>query len=286
MSNRGSITIGRIDYANAWPIFQNHESFIEQASYRTLKSVPSDLNAALRSGELDVSAVSSFAYGEHSEDYVLLPDLSVSSKGKVHSILLFLKKPLSEVLSGTIALTSASATSITLLKIIISMYYGGNPVYKRAAPVLDEMLESADAALLIGDPAIRAYWQNKGYEVIDLGELWHKWTGLGMTYAVVAVRRDAALAEPAAIADVHQSLLAAKSYNLQHPELLAAKACAEIGGSPSYWNTYFNDLKYSFDTSQQEGLALYFRYAKQLGLLERDVHMTFLEDQSALQVNE
>lgn len=272
------ITIGRIDYANAWPLLHQLERHIGTLPNEIVSRVPSELNRLLNQGELDVSAISSFSYGQFSDQYILLPHLSVGSVGKVHSILLFLKEPIEKKRPERISVTSTSATSVNLLKIIMALHFECAPEYTSAEPDLDKMLETADAALLIGDPAIQASWREHRLHVIDLGELWNRWTGLGMTYAVVAARRDAANASPEAISAVYKALMACKRYNTSQLQALVSHAVLRIGGSPTYWEMYFQSLQYDFGSKLQEGLALYFRYAKQLGLLDHDVSLTFFED--------
>ncbi|AZN40719.1 menaquinone biosynthetic enzyme MqnA/MqnD family protein [Paenibacillus albus] len=281
------ITVGRIDYANVWPIFHYAEEQLSADRFKIEKRVPSALNRALRQGEIDITSMSSFAYAENAENYLLLPDLSVSAKGRVNSILLFLKKPLEEVLKGRIALTATSATSVNLLKILMKLYYNAEPSYITMEPKLDEMLEEADAALLIGDTAIHASWENakRGQTVIDLGELWRNWTGYGMTFALVAVRKEIAAEYPEAVADVHRALLASKEKSLRELTPLVEKACALLGGDSAYWSRYFKELHYDFGANEQAGLTLYFDYAHQLGLLPNEVQMQFFEDQNVLKVN-
>ncbi|BBH20993.1 chorismate dehydratase [Paenibacillus baekrokdamisoli] len=280
------ITIGRIDYANVWPIFHYAEQWLPRDRFIIDTRVPSALNRALAQGEIDITSMSSYAYAEHAKDYLVLPNLSVSAKGRVNSILLITKKPLETVLRGTIAMTSTSATSVNLLKIIMSLYYKANPSYITMEPLLDSMLEQADAALLIGDTAIQASWRNEGFTVIDLGELWKSWTGYGMTFALVAVRRTTAEADPEAVATVLHALTESKRLSLQDPSPLIEKACVQLGGEPSYWSRYFQELTYHFGSDEQAGLSLYFDYAKQLGLLDEEIQICFFEDHTALQVNE
>ncbi|MBD2869656.1 menaquinone biosynthesis protein [Paenibacillus arenilitoris] len=272
------ITIGRIDYANAWPLFHEFEKRSTLSSYEVISRVPSELNRMLQSAELDVSAISSFSYGQNASDYVLLPKLSVGSIGNVNSILLFLKEPIERRRPRKISVTTTSATSVNLLKIIMTMYYECEPEYSPAAPELESMLEEADAALIIGDSAIHASWKKHGLHVIDLGRLWHEWTGHGMTYAVVAARKDIAAAAPESIQAVYNALLASKQYNKAHLEPLINYACSLLGGEAAYWDMYFRSLQYDFGSELQEGLKLYFRYSKQLGLLGSDVELTFFEE--------
>ncbi|WP_201755186.1 menaquinone biosynthetic enzyme MqnA/MqnD family protein [Paenibacillus glycinis] len=280
------ITVGRIDYANSWPIFHYAEQQLPMDRFRIEKRVPAALNRALKLGEIDITSMSSFAYAENADNYLLLPDLSVSAKGRVNSILLFLKKPLEDVLQGRIAMTATSATSVNLLKILMKLYYHAEPSFVTMEPSLDEMLAEADAALLIGDTAIQASWANKdrGLAVIDLGELWRSWTGYGMTFALVAVRKEIAERDPGAVADVLHALTTSKERSLRNLKPLVDKACAQLGGEPAYWNRYFHELHYNFGSDEQAGLKLYFEYAHRLGLLPNEVRMRFFEDHAALKV--
>lgn len=278
MRNEEPLSVGRIDYANAWPLFHYATNdVLAPHGAHIVSRIPAQLNRALMDGELAMSAVSSFAYAYHADQYLLLPDLSVSSEGTVHSILLFSKKPLDEVRNGKIALTNTSATSVNLLKILMTCYLEGNPSYETMEPDLDLMLESADAALLIGDTAIKASWQDKGLVVIDLGELWHRFTGYGMTYAVVAVRKEAASAHHDVIEAVHRAMIDSKNKSLSDLSPLVRQACDQLGGTPDYWHHYFQTLKYDFGERRQEGLRLYFRYAAQLELLEREPQLAFFQ---------
>lgn len=286
MGNLRPITIGEIDYANAWPLFKSFERHAGGLNYEMISRVPAELNRMLSTGELDVSAISSFSYGQFCRDYILLPGLSVGSIGRVYSILLFMKEPLDRKKPKRISVTTTSATSVNLLKIIMAMRFECEPEYIPAAPNLQEMLKDADAALLIGDPAIAASWNCEGLHVLDLGELWHEWTGLGMTYAVVAARRSAADEYGTSLRAVYQGLHDSKEELLRHPESLVTRACGMLGGESDYWRTYFRSLQYDFGDKLQAGLALYFRYAKELQLLKHDVEMTFYEEESPKKVTE
>lgn len=274
------LRVGRIDYANAWPLFHYLEDYTEQAGIDVVLKVPAELNRLLREGEIQVSAVSSFAYGLNDRDYILLPHLSVGSEGKVNSILLFLKEPIEQAPPGRIAVTTTSATSVNLLKILMKKFYELDPVYEPAEPDLERMLDWADGALLIGDPAIRESWESKGLTVIDLGEVWNRWTGLAMTYAVVAARKEAVEASPEAFGRLYKAFAASKEKSVGNLAPLIRKACEQLGGDPDYWEMYFTCLNYDFGPKQQEGLTLYFRYAKELGLLDHEVSLHFYKEES------
>lgn len=273
---QSSIRIGRINYTNVWPIFYHFQAEGTSTPIEMIPAVPSTLNQAMREGNIDMGPISAFAYGVSSRDYALFPDLSVSALNKVNSILLFLKKPLKEALEGKIALTTTSATSINLLKIIVAKQFKKNPEYIAMDPDLDKMLAEADGALLIGDHAIRAYWsneQNPKYEVLDLGEMWYNWTGHWMTFAVWAVRKEAILKHPRDISLIVDAFRKSKQLSLADSEPLVRDAVTQLGGTTDYWRYYFNELNYDFGPEQQKGLQLYFEYAYELGLIDHKVHL-------------
>jgi len=273
MGSDGYTVIGKISYTNSWPVFYNFHPSALKSPAEMVTEVPAILNRGMSQGSIHVGALSSFAYAEASDRLLLLPDLSVSSDGPVKSIMLFSRAPLTEVANGIIAVTNTSATSVNLLKIILEKAFGGKPQYISSDPNLEDMMEIADACLLIGDQAIKASWEDQGYIVTDLGELWKEWTGLGMTFAVWAVNREAAEEKQEAIAEIVDAFAASKKLGCQNLAPIVKDACSAIGGTEAYWYGYFRNLCYDFGERQQKGLNLYFRYAYELGLLQQEVKM-------------
>jgi len=276
------LRIGRIEYTNAWPVFHHFDADALGTAAETVEDMPASLNRRLADGDIDISAISSFAYAQQADRYYLLPDLSISVLGRVQSILLFMKAPLERVVRGRIAVTTTSASSVALLKIIMERFYGGRPTYEEAEPSLERMLERADAALLIGDHAIRASWQPHNCQVLDLGEEWHRWTGCWLTTAVWAVRKETAESRPDAVADIHAALIGSKERSLRDLAPVVKRAMERIGGTAGYWQGYFSRLCYDFGAEQRAGLALYFRYARELGLIGREPEWSFLDGSGTL----
>ncbi len=286
MKQQARMRIGKIDFTNVWPVFFHFPLERFGSQIEIVEQVPTQLNGEMAAGRIDLGPISSFAYGQSHEDYVLYPDLSVSAFGKVHSILLFCKKPLDAVANGKIALPTTSATSVNLLKIIMHKFYRGNPEYSYASPTLNDMIEKNDAALLIGDDAIRADWENDRYTVIDLGQEWEKWTGKWMSFAVWAVRRDTAERDPSMVDRVYRAFQDSKAIGLEHRDSMIEAARARVGGTKAYWLRYFSNLCSEFGQEQQEGLKLYYKYAGELGLLDRKVPLHIWTNTGVVQVEE
>lgn len=265
--------IGKISYTNSWPVYHYFDPSALSFPAEMVSAVPAVLNQGMATGDIHVGALSSFAYAAASDRLLLLPGLSVSADGPVRSILLFSRRPVEQIGSGRIAVTNTSATSVNLLKILMQQALGADPEYISTAPDLKAMMSQAEACLLIGDHAIRASWEDHGYYVTDLGELWKEWTGLSMTFAVWAVNRKAAERSPGAIAEISEAFERSKLRTLKDMSPVIHEACRTIGGTASYWKEYFSNLCYDFGERQQEGLNLYFRYANDMGLLPQEVKM-------------
>lgn len=287
MDNRENrILIGQIDYTNVWPVFHHFHPEHLSRKVNMVTEVPALLNRRMLEGTLDLSPISSFAYGLGHEQFVLLPDLSVSARNAVNSILLFSREPLDRVINGKIALTNTSATSINLLKIIIEKAYGGKPTYWNSEPDLEAMMQESDAALLIGDHAIRASWVDHGYRVTDLGEVWKRWTGYGMTFAVWTVQRTFAEHNAELLSEIIDAFALSKQQSLGDLRPLINRSVDQIGGTPDYWRHYFSNLCYDFQDEQQAGLALYFKYAYEMGLLKTEVPLNIWSDNKLTRVKE
>lgn len=280
------VRIGRIDFTNVWPLFYHFPIEQFEGEVEFITQVPTQLNAAMASGEIDIGPISSFSYGEHTQDYVLLPDMSVSAHKRVQSILLFHSKPLHELDGAAIALPTTSATSVNLLKIILRRFYEVEPQYHYAAPVLKDMLKSADAALLIGDHAIRESWTNTDLMVTDLAEEWNRLTGQWMSFAVCAIRRELTEQRPELVSRIYSAFMESKRKSLSDLSSMVRDARALLGGTSEYWERYFSSLIYEFGPEQQAGLQLYFRYAWELGFLKQEATIQLWNDKTVTQVTE
>ncbi|GAA0360634.1 menaquinone biosynthetic enzyme MqnA/MqnD family protein [Bacillus horti] len=261
------LKVGKINYANALPVYFSLP--IDQLKERMafVSEVPASLNKKMLTGELDAGPISSFAYALNSKQYLVLPDLSVSSKGKVRSIFLFSKKPIHELNGASIALTSSSATSIALLKVILKSFIQIDVTYQTMTPSLTEMLQEHEAALLIGDDAIRANWQEPDLYTYDLGELWHKYTGKRMTFAVWVVQKTVASSRSVLIEELSQAFIESKRITVQNRQPLVEEACRMYGGSFAFWDQYFAGLSYDFTKDHIDGLETFYELSYQNGLL-------------------
>lgn len=263
------IKIGKISYTNIYPIyyFFDELKFADQVTF--IPQIPSELNQRMKRGEIDLGPISSFAYAENAASYILLPDLSISCKGKVRSIYLFSKLPIEKLEGRSVALTSSSATSVALLKILLQHFYQCRVSYETMQPSIDEMLKEHDAALLIGDDALHAKWQNTNISYIyDLGELWYHFTQRHMTFAVWAVRREVVKERAMLLEEISAEFQRSKQKGLHNLGMITGELSRSFGGSLSFWETYYQGLSYDLSGEQQESLEYFYRLAFELGLLK------------------
>ncbi|MGR6836022.1 menaquinone biosynthetic enzyme MqnA/MqnD family protein [Syntrophomonas erecta] len=261
--------VGHIQFINCFPLFYGliEKKFLLEIDL--IKGNPTDLNRMLEANLLDLAPIPSIAYARNYRDYVIMPDISVSADGEVKSIYLFSKVPIDQLNGKKIALTNISATSQALLRIIMARYYHSVPEYFPSAPELGAMLLEADAALLIGDDALRARYKNEDrLYVYDLGQEWKDFTGLPMVFAVWAIRKEFAARCMDQVKLIKNTFCESMIYSLDNIQDVAAKASQWEDFGPDYLVDYFTSLRFDFDKNKQEGLMEYYRQAANLGLID------------------
>jgi predicted solute-binding protein len=145
-------------------------------------SVPSECARKLEAGAIDIGLVPLAEIARQALDIV--PGVGISCFGAVRSILLFSRVPWRRV--RTLAADASSRTSVQLARVILAERFGVSPSVREHAPLIEQMLLEADAALIIGDPALRIDPASVHYEWLDLGEEWLHLTSLPMVFAAWA----------------------------------------------------------------------------------------------------
>jgi len=196
------------------------------------------------------------------------PGACVASRTSVRSVLLASRVPIDKVRS--VALDTSSRTSAALIQIILGRFYKLSPSYTSSPPVIEEMLSSNDAALIIGDPAMLI--DRSALQIYDLAEEWRKHTGLPFVFAFWAVRSDSE-AWPRAEVD----FLAAKREGLEHADELARIYSTQLGLAQDDLFRYLTEnISYELDSDSLRGLALYYDLASQSGLIDTPRPLVFL----------
>lgn len=255
--------VGHIQFLNCLPIYWGLMRSGALLDVDLHKDTPERLSAALVAGDLDIGPITLVEYLRHADELLLLPNLAVGAADRVLSVNIVSTRPLAELDGRPVALGSTSRTGVLLAQMLLTERHGVDPEYFRCPPELTQMLLEADAAVLIGDPALRALYEapQLGLEVTDLAEAWREWTGLPMVFAVWAVRKDFAAAHPGVVKDVHEAFQRSRDLSLEELDTVAEAAARWEPFDAETLATYFRLLDFSLGERQIAGLREFARRA-------------------------
>ena len=263
------LRLGAVDYLNVRPLVDGLDRL---AGISLRFDVPSACAALLDAGEIDLGMVPSITYADRPGDRIV-PGICIGSDGPVASVALFHTRPLPDVRS--IALDTSSRTSAALTRILCARHFGIAPAFASHGPDLQQMLEVADAALLIGDPALFAGIP-PGVEKTDLGEAWTAFTGLPFVWAFWAGRPGAA--SPAQVRALQQ----AARTGMSDTDRVADRYLASTPERQAVGRQYLRDhLMFELTPRAIAGLQRYLTEAAALGLIAAAPALRFFEDGTA-----
>ena len=222
----------------------------------------------LARGEVDAALVPVIEY-QRINDISIVPDVCVGSKSAVRSVVLVTRKNnLKKV--ERVALDESSRTSAALVKIIFREFLNFEPEWTTAAPDLHSMMQQADAALIIGDPAMTI--SREQFRVFDLATLWHEFTGCGFVFAMWMVRSER-------VQEVRSiDFAAARDEGLANLDRVIASYPHRIPLSADEMRQYLiENIGFKVDEEMQKGLTLYFDLAKKYQLIEQAKLLNFIE---------
>jgi chorismate dehydratase len=277
------LRISVVQYLNTAPLVRGFTHGPLQSKYDLSFAVPSLCAEALRSGAADVAIIPAIEV-QRIPNLVILPDLSIASKERVRSLLIVSKSPIRE--ARRIALDESSRSTQALTRILCDARWLISPEFFEAAPDLATMLAAADAALLIGDPALRLAIAAEehvtpgrdgalvctGVQVglprfakLYLYDVVHEWWQLTERPAVLAVwAARPEIATPEVAADFSASL----AYGLAHLAEICSEASRELQLPEKELSLYLRtNIDYSLDPENLKGLMEYFAYAARLNLI-------------------
>ncbi len=278
-----SLRISIVQYLNTAPLVRGFTHGPLRGKYDLSFTVPSQCAEALRSGAADLAIIPAIEY-QRIPNLVLVPNLSIASKKVVRSLLLISRKPVNEL--TRIALDRGSRSTQALTRILCQRLWRIEPEFFEAEPDLPSMLQQADAALLIGDPALRFSYtieqkargdasgaltcsgtragvaEYPTLYVYDIVEQWRALTKLPAVLAVWAGRRQAVT--PEVVLDFQQSL----AFGLQHLDEICSEASLELKLPAADLRRYLTEnIDYTLDDENRRGLGVYCSYAAEMGLI-------------------
>lgn len=263
-----TLLIGRIKYLNVLPIYYPLEMGIVSHSFQFLYAPPTELNYRMHNTMLDFSPISAAEYLLHHEDYHLLRDFSIASHGAVDSVLLCAHKPIDTLNNCTIALTTESATSVLLLKLLLQVYINIDVQYVQYTPGQQihngSAEQSFDAVLLIGNSALEALYQKPTQYayIYDLGALWYEWTKKPFIFAVwcTHAKRNFSTHD-------FTPLFEARSWSAQNMRCIYQKAKEFSYLTDTAIERYYSVLHYTLSLHELSGLQYFATLLQQYGFL-------------------
>jgi predicted solute-binding protein len=217
--------------------------------------IPSGCADQLASGAADIGIVPSFELTRLNLD--VIPGPGIACRGPVRSILMISSRPASQI--RTLAADSSSRTSVELARVILERKYGISPAMIRQPPDLEAMLRSADAALIIGDPALRIDPVRLPYFIYDLGTEWVEMTGLPMVFAVWAGRTEVVTAA------IEEAFRESCRFGRARIEEIIASEAPRREFAPSLVREYLTrNIVHELEARDYEGLELFLQYARNL----------------------
>lgn len=262
---------------NVAPVYYGLNNGNKPAWMDMVSAPPSDLNAMLANGDLDVSPVSSAAYARNQDDWILLPDLSISCFGKVMSVLLVSKYPFEQLTGKTVILTRESATAAALSRYLFASRNVKPGIETGKILCACDFREDAAAALVIGDSALKEKWASHYSHVWDLGEMWKKQTGLPFVFALWAARKSFAYENPEWISAIVEQFYLSRCQGKKHILKILPIACKRLGIDEAACTEYYKRLHYSLNPMQIKGLEAFFNGLYQENIIPRPVKLSFFQ---------
>jgi chorismate dehydratase len=250
------VRLGAVGYLNARPLVWGLERSLR---FLLRFDVPSTCASLLHDGAIDIGLIPSIEY-LRGGPYAIVPDLAIASRGPVASVLLFTSRPIRDVRS--IAMDVSSRTSVALVRVLCAQLFKINPKIEPAGPDLPQMLGRCDAALIIGDNALFQppnVEHTLPVEVIDLGKAWTELTGLPFVYAFWAGRPG--MLEPGDV----EALQAARDAGVAASDDVACAYLRDMPARQALGMRYLREnIKYHLGAEEQAGLELFYRYAAEI----------------------
>jgi chorismate dehydratase len=270
MPSKAPFRISIIDYLNAAPLNYGFKHGLGSNLFNLKFQVPSACSDDLRRGDVDAGLISSIEY-LRIPGLKIVPGLCIASPKRVRSVVLLSKVPLGSI--KTLALDTSSRTSVVLAQLLLQERYGTLPQTSATPPNIEEMLVAHDAALMIGDAAMRVNREN--LMVLDLAEEWHSWTGLPFVFALWAVRPDAPELDSSGGVSpfFHQSFELGK----KNMETIIDEAQRTIGWTKQELRDYLTkNLSHTLGEAEMESLSLFYEKSVKMSFAPENKQLRFL----------
>ena len=283
----GKLRVSVVEYLNTAPLVWGFTDGPLAGRYDLNFTVPSLCAEAVRNGSAEIGIIPAIEY-QRMDGVAALADMAIAAKGEVRSLLVVAKRPIDR--ARTLALDTSSRSTSAMVRLLAKHRWKIDPEFIDSSPDPAAMLARADAALVIGDPALRiavkidALHSRKPAAgepcctndpeaapvagismlfVYDIASEWREWTGLPAVLALWVARREVATPEVAA------DFLASKAYGMAHIPEIASRAADQLQLPEDAITDYLRDrINFDLDAENLAGLDRYFRECAEAGLID------------------
>lgn len=253
-----AFAIGELGFISGLPIsLPITRGWITAPEVEVVTALPGELDVRMKSGELAAGPISSLEYIRRGYRYTLVPDLSISSWGRFASAVLFSKGSLGRLSGKTVALPRLGATSNVLAQWFLRKTFGSEPLFIEADGTLDELLQTHDAALIIGDQALLEARKPHDYLTLDLGEGWWQLMKTPMVQTVWVCQKSLPQADQDALLAM---FAAAKAAAAAHRDEVIAEAMKRVPIPAEELEAYYGLLNYDLAPVHMQSLNLFRDY--------------------------
>lgn len=271
------IRLGRIGYLNVLPLHYPLEQGILAGDFELVSGPPAMLNTLMDQGRLDISGCSCIEYARHPEKYLIVPDLSIGSRGPVQSVLLLSRSRPQDLDGKTILVSAQTHTSAALVDLLLQQHIGVSPFYQTGdATAILNAGERPEAILCIGDEALNLRRHPDYPQRMDLGEAWREWTGQPFIFGLWIARREAACARREEVKAGARLLIEAKKWGQANLDLISAEAAKNSILSEAEMRSYFSGLVYDLGAEELAGLELFYQLLAKAGVIPAPPELCFL----------
>ena len=237
--------------------------------------VPSRLNEKLAVWEVACGLCSSIFYAKHYEDYILIPDISISAVGKVKSVCLFHKVPLSELSGKTIGITPETETSFALLRLVLEKMKEVKPVYLKlnhssrglSKGEAQAFFEIIDGYLAIGNEALELLYTEKFPYVTDLAEVWLEETGYPFVFALLLVRKEILSNYKKELRSLAENLYLSRAKALADLSLIVQEYPSSL--DKTFLLDYLHHLEFDFSGLKQRAFLYFCQNLLDMGIISK-----------------
>ena len=261
------LRLGAVSYLNTKPLVYGLDAYPDQFDVRF--DVPAKCAELLHDNRVDLGLIPAIEYLRG--DYAIVPGVAIASDGDVATVAVFTRKPMDQV--ETLALDLSSRTSVALTRVLCAKRWGIAPKFTPSEPDLEQMLQKADAALVIGDPAFDIDPDRYGVTKVDLGGEWKALTGLPFVYAMWVGRPGVASPQQCRL------LQEARDRGLANLEAIAKQVGGGDAGLEQRALAYLRDnLKYGLGEQEQAGLRRFHELAAEISVVPELKPLTFFNE--------